>query len=61
MMKRLLGAVARARGAIAENIELREVLVICGLSAMSYGIAQIHAPSAWIVTGAALVILGMRR
>jgi len=61
MMKRIMEAVARARSVIAENIGLREVFVISGGSAMGYGIAQIHAPSAWIVTGAALVILGMRR
>jgi len=61
MMKRLPGAAARARSAIAENFELREVFVFGGLSAVGYGVAQIHAPSAWIVIGTALVILGMRR
>ncbi len=49
------------RAAIAETIGLREVLVFGGLSAIAYGVAQMHVPSAWIVVGGLLLLLGLRR
>jgi len=51
----------RAPGAIARTIDLRDVFVFCGLGAVGYGVAQIHTPSAWIVTGIVVLMLGLRR
>jgi len=51
----------RVRAAIAQNIELPEVFVICGLGCVGYGVSLIHQPSAWIVVGAVVFALGMRR
>jgi hypothetical protein len=53
--------IALIRGTIARTIELREIFVFGGLAAVGYGIAQIHAPSAWIIIGATFFLLGMRR
>lgn len=41
--------------------DLRDLFAFGGLAAACYGIAQIHAPAAWIVGGVALFWLGVRR
>jgi len=61
LVRRFLGIVTRARGALARALELRDIFVFGGLGAITYGVAQIHEPSAWIVVGAALFVLGLRR
>ena len=53
-MKKLL---AKARA----TVDLRDIFVFGGLAAMVYGIAQIHVPAAWIISGSALFLLGLRR
>ena len=52
---------AAARASLGEAIELRDVFWIAGLAAAGYGIWQIYAPAAWIVCGAAVFWLGVRR
>ena len=42
-------------------VDLRDVFAFGGLSAVAYGVAQIHSPSAWIVAGAVVFLLGIRR
>lgn len=53
-LKRLLVTIAQA-------VDLRDVFVACGLGAIGYGIGQIYPPAAWIVIGAVILILGIRR
>jgi len=60
-MNSLLGIVASARRAIARTLELRDVFVFGGLGAIGFGVAQMHVPSAWIVVGGVLLLLGLRR
>jgi hypothetical protein len=49
--------VCRARIAL----ELRDLFVFGGLGCVAYGAAQIYPPAAWIVGGATLFWLGIRR
>lgn len=44
-----------------QNIDLNDVFWIGGLAAVGYGIAQICAAAAWIVCGAAVFWMGVRR
>ena len=44
-----------------ETFDLRDAFWVCGLSAIGYGVAQIHAPAAWIICGAAIFWMGVRR
>ena len=60
-LKRLSVIFERARVAIVRMIDLRDVFVFGGLGAIGYGIAQLHTPSAWIVIGIAVLMLGLRR
>lgn len=53
-MKKLLAKIFAA-------VDLRDVFVFGGLAAVGYGIAQIHVPAAWIVVGAIVFVLGVRR
>jgi len=46
---------------LQRTFDLRDIFWIGGLSAVGYGIAQIHAPAAWIVCGAAVFWMGVRR
>jgi hypothetical protein len=57
-MKARLAALQRA---LAGLFGLREAFVFGGLAAASYGVAQIHVPSAWIVAGVVVFLLGVRR
>lgn len=43
------------------DIDLNDVFVFAGLAALTYGIAQMHAPSAWIVAGGVIFLIGLRR
>lgn len=58
-------AIARTAWAVAgfvrEELGLREVLVIGGLASVGHGIHLIHQPAAWIVVGAVVFLLGVRR
>lgn len=40
---------------------LRDAFVFGGLAAACYGIVQVHAPSAWIAGGTAVLLIGLRR
>lgn len=57
----MAGRIRRALAAIGAELELRDVFVFGGLGCAVYGIAQFHVPAAWIVGGAALFWLGVRR
>ena len=46
---------------IANFIDLRDVIVIGGAAAVLYGVAQIYSPAAWIIGGAAFVLIGLRK
>lgn len=46
---------------VRAEIGLREVLCFGGLGCVAYGLAQVYAPAAWIVPGAALFWLGVKR
>jgi hypothetical protein len=50
--------IKRVKKYIYQNVDLTDVFVFGGLAALCYGVAQIHAPSAWIVAGASLIWLG---
>ena len=60
---RLQRTLARLRPLLAwrPDIDLRDVLVFGGLAMIGNGIAAIYPPAAWIVCGAALFWLGIRR
>jgi hypothetical protein len=45
----------------AAEVELRDVFVFGGLACGAIGAAQIYGPAGWIVVGAALFWLGIRR
>lgn len=60
MRARIGRALAGVKAALAE-VELRDCFVFGGLGAVVYGVAQINQPAAWIVGGAALFWLGIRR
>lgn len=51
----------KVREAAAGAIDLRDVFVFGGLGCAVYGIAQVHSPAAWIVGGAALFWLGIKK
>lgn len=59
--ERILAAVKRWRSALSGAVDLNDVFVFSGLVAAAYGIGQIHGPSAWIVVGTVLLLLGLRR
>jgi hypothetical protein len=42
-------------------VDMRDLFVFGGLAALTYGIAQIHVPAAWIIGGGLTFILGLRR
>ena len=42
-------------------LDTRDVFVFGGLAALAYGIAQVHVPAAWIVCGALMLAIGVRR
>jgi len=58
---RIETATASLFSALRRTLDLRDIFWIGGLSAVGYGIAQIHAPAAWIVCGAAVFWMGVRR
>jgi hypothetical protein len=41
--------------------DLRDLLVFGGIGCAAYGAAQIYPPAAWIIAGAAIFWLGVRR
>lgn len=41
-------------------VDLQDLFVFGGLACVGYGVAQIYAPAAWIVIGAALFWLGVK-
>jgi hypothetical protein len=41
--------------------DMQDVLVFGGLGCACWGIAQIYSPAAWIVAGAAMIGLGLKR
>lgn len=57
----MAGRIRRVLAAIGAELELRDVFVFGGLGCAVYGIAQVHQPAAWIVGGATLFWLGVRR
>jgi hypothetical protein len=51
----------KVRELVAEWFELNDVFWIAGLSAVGYGVAQIYPPAAWIICGAALFWMGVKK
>lgn len=58
---RLRTLVALVANALSLAFDLADVFWIVGLAAVGYGLAQIYAPGAWIVCGAAVFWMGVRR
>jgi hypothetical protein len=56
-VKRLLALAA----ALAQAVDINDVVTFGGLGLACYGIAQIHEPAAYITGGCALFWLGIRR
>lgn len=56
---RALGRAARAAGTFAFE-QLPEAFLLGGAGAITYGIAQIHVPAAWIAGGLLALGLGWR-
>jgi hypothetical protein len=54
-----LWATARAAGSFAGD-QLPEALLLGGACALTYGIAQIYVPAAWIAGGLLLLLVGWR-
>jgi hypothetical protein len=48
-------------GTVLLELSLRDAFAFAGLGAVGYGLWQIYAPSAWIVVGAVLFLMGVRR
>lgn len=46
---------------IRDEVKLREVFVFGGLAIASGGVALVHVPSALIVVGTVVLLLGIRR
>ena len=58
-MRKLLERLLRVLPGILPDI--RDLITFGGLGCACYGIAQINPPAAWIVGGACLFWLGVRR
>jgi hypothetical protein len=54
-----LWATARAAGSFAGE-QIPEALLLGGACALTYGIAQIYVPAAWIAGGLLLLLVGWR-
>lgn len=54
-------AIKRVKTALIAAIDLRDLFVFSGIGCVTYGLAQVYAPAAWIAAGAALFWLGVRR
>lgn len=52
---------ARFSALLSAAFDLRDLFWIGGLAAAGYGITQIHVPAAWIICGAAVFWMGIRR
>jgi hypothetical protein len=50
----------RVRTFIAKAIDMQDIFVFGGIGLVSYGLAQIYPPAAWVAAGAALFWLGVR-
>lgn len=46
---------------LADLVDMTDVFVFTGLGLVGYGLHQIYAPIAFVVVGAALFWLGVRR
>jgi len=52
---------ARALRLLRTVIALRDLFMFSGLTGMFYGIWQVYPPAAWVVVGAVLFWLAVRR
>jgi hypothetical protein len=53
--------VKKGMALVAEQLELRDVLAFGGLALFGYGVHCIYPPAAWILCGAVLFWLGVKR
>jgi len=60
-MKKILAFPRWFVSALAKVLDLRDLFVFGGLGSVGYGIAQINGPAAWIVIGAVVFLLAIRR
>lgn len=44
-----------------QAVDLRDAFWVAGLAAVGYGLSQIYPPAAWIVCGAVIFWMGVRR
>lgn len=56
-----LRAIAAGVSVAARAVDLRDIFAFGGLGCTTYGVAQYSIPAAWIVCGAVLLALGVRR
>ncbi len=64
MFKKLATVTAKVKATmrkIRTLFDMADAFVFGGLGCVGYGIAQVYAPLAWIVVGAALFWLGVRK
>ena len=57
-MKKITELISKA---VALVPDAQDVVTFGGIAAACYGVAQIYEPGAWILGGAALFYLGVRR
>lgn len=57
----MIAALRKLVRATIAAIDLRDVFVFGGIAAASYGAAQMYAPGGWLLAGAAIFWLGVRR
>lgn len=54
-------AVKQFAAFVRREFDVEDLFVFGGLACAAYGIAQVYPPAAWIVTGAVLFGLGVKR
>lgn len=61
LVRKTVGRVRSLFARLAAQVTLRDGFAFGGLAAVGYGVWQIHQPTAWIVVGAVVFVLGARR
>jgi hypothetical protein len=61
MKQRLLAWMRSTVGAVRKAVDVQDAHVYGGLMCACVGVAQVHQPGAWVLAGAALFWLGVRK
>ena len=56
-----MSKLAKLLRTLAAVVDLRDMVVFSGLAFVFYGLVQVYPPAAWVVVGAALFLLGVRK